>query len=321
MRVPHGGDAIAPPDPSIAGWVFIGWSRPYSKVTEDITVRAAYREVVVEPSPPPVVPTPPPVVPTPSPNPPIVIVQPPAPPAAPTVIVQPPAPPAAQVIILRPPAPAPAPPPAEPPQDEAPPDEAPPEEPPEIVVITPDPVPAAPEPSEPAIPEMILEDPEVPLARPGFMFFAPMGADYWALLNLILTVLGAFIVPIALIKVLQRKKYMEKETEIKLNSLNKLNELSSSDKLGQDEAYIIDEGKLYQRYRLEWFAATAVLGGIGVLIFILTQDMTKIMALMDWWSFFHIAVFILEAIAFKLIYKKEKDEGDEDNRKVKIHQT
>jgi hypothetical protein len=216
---------------------------------------------------------------------------------------------------VRPPAPQPAPPPAE----EPPVEEPEPEEPPEIVTIPPEPVPAAPEPPAPE-PDRIIEDPEVPLTNPGpgFIFFAPWGADYWALLNLILAVLGAILAPIALIKVLQRRKRIEREVEIKLNSLNKLNELSP------DSVYIIDEEKLYQRRRLEWFAATAVLGGIGVLMFILTQDMRKIMAFMDWWSIFHIIAFTLEAVAFRLIYKKEKDEDEEDDdigKKVKIHQS
>jgi len=326
MRAPHGGDAIAPPNPSIDGWIFIGWNRPFTNITEDITVRAVYREVLVVPTPPPIVPTPPPIVPSPPPiipspppvipspppvvttppptNPPIVIVQPPAPPppappppAPPppvtTVIVQPPAPPSVEA------------PPVELPPEEPPPEEVPePEELPEIIIIEPEPIPAA----APPEPETIITEPEVPLANPGFIFFAPWGADYWALLNLILTVLGAILMPIALIKVLQRRKHLEREAEIKLNSIN------------QTEAYIIDEERPYQRHRIEGFAATAVLGGIGILIFTLTQDIRKTMALMDWWTIFHIIVFTLEAIAFRLIYMNEHDEEDKGKKDVKIHQ-
>ena len=302
MRVPHGGDAIAPPNPNTAGWIFVGWDRPFINVTEDITVKAVYREII-RPSPPPVTPSPPPVTQPPPTQPPptIIIVQPPPPtqpPVAP-VIVRPPAPPAP-----------PAPPPDEPPPDEAPPEE-PPEEPPVIETIIPEPVPAAAQPPPPPEPETILEDPIIPLAstKPGFIFFAPWGADYWALLNLILTVLGAILTPIALIKALRKRKQIEREVEINLNTLN------------QNESLIIDENRLYQRRRVEWFAATAVLGGIGILIFVLTQDMTKTMALMDWWTVFHVIVFALEATAFKLIYKNEKDEDDEENKQVKIHQT
>jgi uncharacterized repeat protein (TIGR02543 family) len=298
MRVPHGGDAIAPPNPSSTGWIFIGWDRPFTNVTEDITVRAVYRAIEPTPTPPPVVPTP---TPTPTPTPPPVAPtpQPPTPP--------PPSPsPVSPVTIVRPPAP--PPPPAEPPQDELPPEEPPPEEPPEILTIEPAPVPAAAPELPPEEPVQIIEEPEAPLASPGFIFFAPWGADYWALLNLILAVLGAILTPIALIKVLQRRKHLEREVETKLNSLN------------QNETYIVDEEKLYQRRRIEWFAATAVLGGIGILIFVLTQDMRKTMALMDWWTIFHAIVFILEAIAFRLIYKYEDNEEDKDSKNVKVHQ-
>jgi hypothetical protein len=102
---------------------------------------------------------------------------------------------------------------------------------------------------------------------------------------------------------------MEEEAEIRLNSHN------------QNEAYIIEEEKLYQRRRLEWFAAAIVLGGMGVLVFILTQDMRRIMALMDWWTIFHVIVFGLEAVAVRLIYKKDRNEDERDNKRVKIHQT
>jgi hypothetical protein len=190
--------------------------------------------------------------------------------------------------------PAPPQPPAEPPQDEQPPEEEPAEE-PVIVIIEPEPVPAVlPEP-EPEEPETILEEPEIPLADPGFIFFAPLGSEYWAILNIILVVQGVILIPIALIKVLQRRKRLEREAETKLSSQN------------QNEAYIIDDDKHYQRRRLEWFTATAVLGGMGILIFALTQDMKKTMVFMDWWTIVHITIFTLEAIAFRFIYKKEKE--------------
>ncbi|MCL2663147.1 MAG: InlB B-repeat-containing protein [Oscillospiraceae bacterium] len=311
MRVPHGGSAIAPPNPSMTGWIFIGWDRPFTNVTDDITVRAVYREVVVTPTPPPVITTPPPVVTTPppvaTPPPPVVIVQPPAqpppppPPNPPVVIVQPPPPAVAPVMIMqpaapRPPAPQPAPPPPALPPAEPPPVEIVlPEEPPVIETIIPDqPVPAAP-PAQP-ITDQILEHPVIPLANPRFIFFAPWSSDHWAMLNLILTAIGAVLVPIAFIKILQKRKQIERAAKAKLKSL------------GQNETYIIDEENLYQHRRLEWFAATAVLGGMGILIFALTQDASKIMALMDWWTIFHTIVFILEVITFNLIYKKDKNE-------------
>jgi hypothetical protein len=174
-------------------------------------------------------------------------------------------------------------------------DEQSPDEPPVIAIIEPQPVPAAaPEPAPAPEPETIIEEPIIPLATPGFIFFAPLGSYHWAFLNLILVTLGAVLIPMALIKVLQRRKLLERKAEIELGSVD------------QDKAYIVDEDKLYQQRRLEWFTATAVLGGMGILIFVLTQDVKKTLALMDWWTIIHITIFTLEAIAFKLICKKEK---------------
>ena len=55
-------------------------------------------------------------------------------------------------------------------------------------------------------------------------------------------------------------------------------------------------------------------------MFILTQDMRKTMALMDWWTIFHLIIFALEAVAYKLIHKREDDEEDKDSKNVKVHQ-
>lgn len=47
--VAHGKGATAPDAPAHDGYEFIGWDREFDNVTEDITVKALYREIKKEP--------------------------------------------------------------------------------------------------------------------------------------------------------------------------------------------------------------------------------------------------------------------------------
>jgi hypothetical protein len=42
QTVPYGGSAVAPADPTRQGYTFVGWDRPFTNVTANITVRALY---------------------------------------------------------------------------------------------------------------------------------------------------------------------------------------------------------------------------------------------------------------------------------------
>jgi len=67
-RVAYGGSATAPPNPTRAGYTFIGWDRPFNNVVLDLTVTAQYKQNdsgTTTPTPPPVT-TPPPTSPPPT---------------------------------------------------------------------------------------------------------------------------------------------------------------------------------------------------------------------------------------------------------------
>jgi hypothetical protein len=42
QTINEGADAVAPPDPERAGYVFVGWDRPFTNVTSNLTVKATY---------------------------------------------------------------------------------------------------------------------------------------------------------------------------------------------------------------------------------------------------------------------------------------
>ena len=58
-EVEYGDGATAPDAPHVDGYEFIGWDKAFDNVTEDITVKALYRELPIAPAPAqPVVPEP-----------------------------------------------------------------------------------------------------------------------------------------------------------------------------------------------------------------------------------------------------------------------
>ena len=65
-EVEYGDGATAPDAPHVEGYEFIGWDRKFDNVTEDITVKALYRELPISPAP--VAPTAPEPMPEPKPS-------------------------------------------------------------------------------------------------------------------------------------------------------------------------------------------------------------------------------------------------------------
>jgi len=159
-----------------------------------------------------------------------------------------------------------------------------------------------PEAALPATEDIEIES--VPLSNLGLMIFAPMGTDVWAVLNLMLAIMGALLALGALIINVLHKRRVDKEEKNKLNSTN------------QEEIYMIGEEKTYHYHRLEWLVVAIVLGCAGVLIFALTQDVSKTMTMIDRWTLTHAVLFTLELIAFRLMHRSEEDI---DDKEVKTH--
>ncbi|MCL2317766.1 MAG: InlB B-repeat-containing protein, partial [Methanomassiliicoccaceae archaeon] len=47
--VAYGGSAVEPPHPSRAGYMFLGWDKPFDNVTSDLTVRAMFEVIAAAP--------------------------------------------------------------------------------------------------------------------------------------------------------------------------------------------------------------------------------------------------------------------------------
>ena len=129
----------------------------------------------------------------------------------------------------------------------------------------------------------------IPLVQFGnnsIMLFAPADMESWALINLILVVLGLALASVVIIRTLDDKR-KEKKTEI-------------------FDADLKDEKNDKKRHYFIWVAAALAMGFAGILLFILTQDITKIVVLLDWWSIAHVAFTAVQILATRLVFKHTK---------------
>ncbi|MCL2889615.1 MAG: hypothetical protein FWE65_04225, partial [Eggerthellaceae bacterium] len=320
QTVTHGGNATAPASPTRASYSFSGWSGSYINITADTTITAQYSPVI------PVVT--PPVTPPPTP---ITIVTPP--PTTEETDADPPPttnqdpPPTTQVTP--PTTNQPTPPPVT--QQTTPPE--------------PDPDPVLPlEPRRSIFAELSEEQQvtleqlkdegvatitiggrEIPLAA------GSMGNETWALVNLILTAFGILLALIALVVRLRRRKNEKNDFRNKLgyrpaealpsagsetlyafeaettesivlaNKAGKTGKAAKANK-AQDE-------KQHTKRRTLWLVCTIVLALLAVLLFILTEDMRKLMVFIDFWTIFHVLIFVVEVIAMAFTLKRKKTQS------------
>jgi len=126
-----------------------------------------------------------------------------------------------------------------------------------------------------AVYEAVVEPEPVPLAA------------FWALINLILCLIGALLAIVTFIRAILPKKKDEDE----------------------------DTGETEQtKNRMIFVILTVVLGVLGVIIFILTEDMRNPMILVDRWTIVNLIVLLVEAIVMYFAFRRASEEEDRDSR-------
>ena len=183
-------------------------------------------------------------------------------------------------------------------------------------VTTPNPNPKDPDPTPPPVIERnttiitenytqeevldIIKEEGVPTFKIG-KFEIPTSAgkmkDYvWALLNLILAIAGVILMIVTIIRVFTHKKNNKEEDQ---------NDFSQSENEEQNNR---------KKRRLIWIIVSILMGIIGVVFFFITEDITKLMVLMDRWTIVNAIFFVLEILGSLLAFKNKKD--DDDNEEV-----
>ena len=142
-----------------------------------------------------------------------------------------------------------------------------------------------------------IDDGGVPLERQA----------YWALWNLILVILSALISLVLLLRYFGKKKDEEEEPEgmtaVRVEDGTAPESAATSE--GEEQ-----ENERKRKGLLRILSLGPVI--VGIIIFILTEDMSNIMAMTDQWTILMAALFIAEiAIALLCGWKKQEDDPEE----------
>jgi len=136
-----------------------------------------------------------------------------------------------------------------------------------------------------------FEDSAVPLVA-GTPLFAPNGYSVWALVNLLLAILGAIFAVVITLRVF----------------------LYNKDRVGYNEHnygnYDDDEDVDVRNVRFTWLLVANIMAIIGIVIFLITQNMRNPMVLVDMWTIAHAIIITGELIALYCVEKRRRDRDD-----------
>jgi undecaprenyl pyrophosphate phosphatase UppP len=121
----------------------------------------------------------------------------------------------------------------------------------------------------------------------------------WALVNLVLSVVGVILVVLLTVCVLlQKKKKKEKVVQEKIV-----------------KGSYVEECTEEQKKRLTlWLLVSVALGIAGVIVFLLTEDLSRTMALVDRWTIVNAVILAVEIIAIALHKKTQKTTNKQENK-------
>ena len=155
-------------------------------------------------------------------------------------------------------------------------------------------------------------DHRIPLLTIGnrsIPLFAVSGMASWALMNLILCALGVIFAAVTVLRVLLKRRRQKEDENIKTPSNNEYGD-SEYIESTQEQS---EEQKSRKRHRLAWLIIVIAMGIIGVLLFILTQNMRWTMVLLDIWTIAHAVLFAAEAVAMFCLFRRKKNKKDKND--------
>ncbi|GHU61741.1 hypothetical protein AGMMS49983_01990 [Clostridia bacterium] len=173
------------------------------------------------------------------------------------------------------------------------------------------------EPEEPEASNPILEaarNAGIPIGPGNVPLFGPKGFAVWALLNLILTIIGIVVVACFVIVLYRRKKKYDDDDKEEAKYQKELARRYTGS--GHEEFEPENEEDEHRkRTRKGWIVVTIVAAIAGAVLFLFTEDMRLPMVFLDVWTIFNAIILAIEIIAYKLALKKptEYKEHEEAN--------
>ena len=134
-------------------------------------------------------------------------------------------------------------------------------------------------------PEIMVPGQAVPLiGRNNIPLFASVGSDSWALMNLILGAISLALSIFVTIRAMTQKRCAQKETR---------------------NGVCTPYHEYVKMSRLVFLAVTIVAGIVHAALFLLTQDISKTMVLLDVWTMVHAVILVTEIMAI-VFMRREK---------------
>ena len=119
----------------------------------------------------------------------------------------------------------------------------------------------------------------------------------WALLNLVISLVGVILAIMLTVFMLLWHNKKQKQNQ------------------NNDDG---DEEKRKQKQQRTLFFLTAIiLGIVGIVVFLLTEDMNNTRVWVDKWTMLNVAIFIIEIVAIALTFKTKKEDKKNKQRKQK----
>ena len=113
--------------------------------------------------------------------------------------------------------------------------------------------------------------------------FAPQGIQGWSVTNMILAITGIALLAIKAVNFLIVKKREN------------------------NEEYDLSKEDNSRRFKIAWLIAASIMTITSALLFILIQDTTRLMVMLDWWTIPHAILLALEIIALLMVTKNDKN--------------
>ena len=126
----------------------------------------------------------------------------------------------------------------------------------------------------------------------------------WALLNLIMSLIGVVLGIITGVRVLRINKNEQYESE--------------DEELYENEEYERRENK---KRRLMWLIVTFLMAFAGIILFILTENMRHPMVMVDRWTIINFIILAIEILAVVLCFKEnnQTEENEEYRRYPQLY--
>jgi uncharacterized repeat protein (TIGR02543 family) len=147
----------------------------------------------------------------------------------------------------------------------------------------------------------------------------------WALLNLILSIIGVILAIVLVIFALlwRNKKQKEEQEQQTKQGKAKGQQYTTTTKYGANNETEQQKQQKRKQRRTLLLLASVVLGIVGIVVFFLTEDMSRVMAWVDKWTIVNAIILIVEIIAAIFTFKtkkEEKENNDDDKEAVQASQ-